>query len=84
MSDAVLVAIITGICAVLGQWLITRAQAAKTRIDDAVRDKGIEDRLSALEHKIDIHNGYAEKFSEIGADIAVIKNDIKTLYKERN
>lgn len=84
MSDTVLVAIITGICAVLGQWLITRAQAAKTRIDDAVRDKGIEDRLSALEHKIDIHNGYAEKFSEIGADIAVIKNDIKTLYKERN
>lgn len=84
MSDAVLVAIITGICAVLGQWLITRAQAAKTRIDDAVRGKGIEDRLSALEHKIDIHNGYAEKFSEIGADIAVIKNDIKTLYKERN
>lgn len=84
MSDAVIVAIITGICAVLGQWLITRAQAAKTRIDDAVRDKGIEDRLSALERKIDIHNGYAERFSEIGADIAVIKNDIKTLYKEQN
>lgn len=84
MSDAVIVAIITGICAVLGQWLITRAQAAKTRIDDAVRDKGIEDRLSALERKIDIHNGYAERFAEIGSDIAVIKNDIKTLYKERN
>ena len=84
MSDAVIVAIITGICAVLGQWLITRAQAAKTRIDDAVRDKGIEYRRSALERKIDIHNGYAERFSEIGADIAVIKNDIKTLYKEQN
>ena len=82
MSDAVIVAIITGICAVLGQWLITRAQAAKSRIDDAVRDKGIEDRLSALERKIDIHNGYAERFAEIGSDIAVIKNDIKTLYNK--
>ena len=82
MSDAVIVAIITGVCAVVGQWLISRAQAAKQKIDDAVRDKGIEDRLSALERKIDIHNGYAERFAEIGADIAVIKNDIKTLYKE--
>ena len=83
MSDAVTVAIITGVCAVVGQWLISRAQAAKQKIDDAVRDKGIEDRLSALERKIDIHNGYAEKFAEIGSDIAVIKNDIKTLYKEK-
>lgn len=82
MSDAVLVAIITGVCAVVGQWLISHAQAAKRKIDDAVRDKGIEDRLSALERKIDIHNGYAERFAEIGSDIAVIKNDIKTLYKE--
>lgn len=83
MSDAVTVAIITGVCAVVGQWLISRAQAAKQKIDDAVRDKGIEDRLSALERKIDIHNGYAERFAEIGSDIAVIKNDIKTLYKEK-
>lgn len=83
MSDAVLVAIITGVCAVVGQWLISHAQAEKRKIDDAVRDKGIEDRLSALERKIDIHNGYAERFAEIGSDIAVIKNDIKTLYKEK-
>lgn len=82
MSDAVLVAIITGVCAVVGQWLISHAQAEKRKIDDAVRDKGIEDRLSALERKIDIHNGYAERFAEIGSDIAVIKNDIKTLYNK--
>lgn len=81
MSDAVIVAIITGVCAVFGQWLITRQQTAKRKIDDAVRDAKLEDRISALEHKIDIHNGYAEKFSAIGTDIAVIKNDIKTLYK---
>lgn len=81
MSDAVIVAIITGVCAVFGQWLITRQQTAKRKTDDAVRDARLEDRIQALERKIDIHNGYAEKFSEIGTDIAVIKNDIKTLYK---
>ena len=81
MSEEIIIAIITGACAVLGQWLISRQQTAKRKIDEAVRDQKLEDRISALEKKIDIHNGYAEKFSEIGTDIAVIKNDIKTLYK---
>ena len=83
MSNEVIVAIITGACAVFGQWLISRQQAQKRKIDEAVRDAKLEDRLKSVEKKIDIHNGYAERFAEIGADIAVIKNDIKTLYKER-
>ena len=81
MSEAVIVAIITGAFAVIGQWLISRQQTAKRKTEDAVRDARQEDRLTAIERKIDIHNGYAEKFAEIGTDIAVIKNDIKTLYK---
>ena len=81
MTEGIIIAIITGLFAVLGQWLISRQQTAKRKIDEAKRDQKLEDRISALEHKIDIHNGYAEKFSEIGTDIAVIKNDIKTLYK---
>ncbi len=83
MSETVLVAIITGICAVFGQWLITRQQAAKRRIDEAVRDAKLDDRLAGVERRLDEHNNYASKFSEIQTDIAVIKNDIKTLYKER-
>ena len=79
MSETIIVAIITGACAVFGQWLITRQQTAKRKTDDAVRDARLEDRIQALERKIDIHNGYAEKFSEIGTDIAVIKNEIKNL-----
>ena len=81
MTEGIIIAIITGACAVVGQWLISRQQTAKRKIDEAVRDQKLEDRISALERKIDIHNGYAEKFAEIGTDIAVIKNDIKTLYK---
>ncbi len=83
MSETVLVAIITGICAVFGQWLITRQQAAKRRIDEAVRDAKLDDRLAGVERRLDEHNNYASKFSEIQTDIAVIKNDIKTLYKGR-
>ena len=79
LSDVVIVAIITGICSVLGQWLISRNAAEKQKVEDAVRDARLEDRIKAVERKLDIHNGYAEKFSEIGTDIAVIKTELKAL-----
>lgn len=84
MSEGVLIALITGLCAVVGQWLISRSENEKRKVEDAVRDARLEDRLKSVEKKLDVHNGYAEKFSEIQTDIAVIRNDIKTLYKERN
>ena len=77
MSDPVLVAFITGICAVIGQWLISRSQNEKRKVDDAVRDARQEDRLARIENQLKIHNSYAEKFGEIQTDIAVIKNDLK-------
>ena len=76
MSDVVIVAIITGICSV-GQWLISRSANEKRKIEEAVRDARLEDRLASVERKLDEHNGYASRFAEIGQDIAVIKNDIK-------
>lgn len=79
MSDVVIVAIITGLCSVVGQWLISRNAAEKRRTEDAVRDARQEDRLTAIERKLDIHNGYAERFSEIGTDIAVIKTEIRAI-----
>jgi len=83
MSDAVIVAIITGVCAVFGQFLISRAQAKSRNIEEAKRDQKQEDRLARIEEQLRIHNSYAERFAEIQTDIAVIKNDIKTLYKDR-
>ena len=82
MSDVIVVAIITGICSVVGQWLITRQQSQKRKVDDAVRDARLEDRLKSVERKLDEHNGYASRFNEIGIDIAVIKNELKNLHKE--
>ncbi len=79
MSDPVLIALITGLCAVVGQWLISRSQNEKRKVDDAIRDARLEDRLRSVEKKLDEHNGYAKRFGEISTDIAVIKNDIKHL-----
>ena len=83
MSEAVLIAIITGVCAVLGQCLISRQQTTKRKVDDAVRDAKLDDRLAGVEKRLDEHNRYAARFAEIQTDIAVIKNDIKTLYKTK-
>lgn len=84
VSDVVIVAIITGVCSVVGQWLISRSANEKRKVDEAVRDARLEDRLKSVEKKLDEHNGYAARFAEIQTDIAVIKNDIKTLYRKEN
>ena len=83
MSDIVIVAIITGICSVIGQWIISHNANEKRKIEDAVRDARLDDRLVGVEKRLDAHNKYAQKFGEIQTDIAVIKNDIKILYKEK-
>jgi len=36
-------------------------------------------RLQQIEKKLDIHNGYAEKFGEITADIKLIQKDVEYL-----
>lgn len=68
--------IITGLFAVLGQWFISVNQNRKKTIEDAKRDQRLEDRLSAVEKKIDIHNGYAQHFADIDKSIARIETKI--------
>ena len=79
MSDAVIVALITGLCAVVGQWLISRGQAEKKREEDVERDTRLDERMKGIERRLDMHNKYAEKFGEIQTDIAVIKNEIRNI-----
>lgn len=58
------------------------ARDAEREKAEAVRDAKLEMWIQSVNKKLDLHNGYAERFSEIGTDIAVIKNDIKTLYRK--
>ena len=83
MDNTIIVALITGVCAVIGQWIISRQDRKKKTMNDAVRDARLDDRLKEVERRLDEHNNYASKFGDIAVDIAVIKNDIKTLYKEK-
>lgn len=68
MSDVIIVAIITGICSVIGQWLISRE-----------REIRLDERLKSVEKKLDEHNGYAKKFESIQIDIAKISTKLENV-----
>ena len=81
MSDVVLAALIGAIASIIVNVITANNARKKRAVDEAVRETKLDNRLESIEHKLDIHNGYAEKLGGIQVDIAVIKNDIKTLYR---
>lgn len=67
--------LITGVFAVIGQYIITNKKSKEQEIKDAVRDQKTEDRLERIEDKLDEHNGYAKRFEEI--EKAIVKIETK-------
>lgn len=67
--------IITGVFAVIGQYIITNKKSKEQEIKDAVRDQKTDDRLERIEDKLDEHNGYAKRFEEI--EKAIVKIETK-------
>ena len=83
--ESIIVAIITGVLAVFGAYVGNVAISRKKSREDAIRDAERETRqvvrLDRLEKKVDEHNGYAQKFEEIGKDIAIIKTELEFIRK---
>lgn len=89
MSEVVIAALIGAAASIIVNLITIIGQNNKRKTEEAVKDERLENRLKNIEGKLDTHNGYAEKLgeiqksvSQIDKDIAVIKNDIKTLYKQ--
>lgn len=68
MSEVIIVALITGICSVLGQWLISREREAR-----------LDERLKGVEKRLDTHNNYAEKIGQIQIDLSALATEIKNI-----
>lgn len=84
----IIVALITGLCAVFGQYLISQKKTRDDEIKDAQREQKQLDRLDSIDEKfkivdkkLDEHNGYAEKFASVSTSIVEIKKDIEYLKK---
>jgi len=74
---------ITGIFAIIGQYIISNRKAKEQEIKDVVRDQKTDDRLARIEEnqirqekKLDEHNGYAKRFEEIEKAIVKIETKI--------
>lgn len=78
MEQSIIVALITGVCAVIGQWLIARENKRKSDTEQAVKDALMEQRLDRIEGKIDEHNGYAKRFEEVSVAIAELRTELHT------
>lgn len=79
----IITALITGICAVIGQYIISRRNRKDADVKRQIAEAKREDWESRIEKKIDIHNGYATKFGDISVELAEIKTEIKNI-KERS
>ena len=77
METAVIVAIITGLCSVIGQWLIARQNKAKSDTERAVHDAIMQERLDGIMKRLDEHNNYAAKFAATAERLARIEQRLE-------
>lgn len=78
--------IITAIASIIGAYLAVRKSTQEQEIKNAQREQRQSDRLdridekiSSLEKKVDIHNGYAEKLGDISISMTAMSKDIEYL-----
>ena len=76
--ESIIVAIITGLCAVIGQYLIARENKRKADTEQAVKDALMSQRLDSIERKLDEHNGYAQRFEEVAVSLAELRTELHT------
>lgn len=79
METSIIVAIITGIFAVLGQYLIAKQNKKISDTERAVKDALMQQRLDIIEQKLDEHNGYAQKFAETAERLARVEQKLEDM-----
>lgn len=82
MSEAVVIALITGGVTLSCNLLANHSARKKDAIDRAVAHQKIEDRLDILEKKVDEHNNYGKKFGEASQALVSIQKDVEWLKKK--
>lgn len=79
MTEAIVAALIAAAASIFGSFLMYR-KSSKDQIEKMARsEQRTLDRLEAIEKKLDIHNGYAEKFGDIQISIAEIRTELKSI-----
>lgn len=77
MTEAIIVAIITGLFAIIGQYMVARSQNKQRDITEAKREQQLLDRLDRLEEKVNLHNNVIERTYELEKKVAVIEQKVE-------
>lgn len=88
IETAVITAIITGLCGVIGQYMMLqkskREEDAKQQVKDALMEARLdrlEEKLDAAIDRIDEHNGLADRFKDACNSFNVIIAELRTELK---
>jgi short-subunit dehydrogenase len=82
MSDAIIVALITGGMTLIGTVFANYSMRKKDGIQQARREQKLDDRLDRLEAKVEEHNNYGKKFGEASQTLTAIQKDIEWLKRK--
>ena len=82
MSDAIIVALITGGVTLSVNLLANWSARKKDAIEQARREQKLDDRLDRLEAKVEEHNNYGKKFGEASQALTAIQKDIEWLKRK--
>ena len=75
MNDAVIIAVITAVATITGQYILSKSQHDK---DNAV----MEERLEGIKQRLDTHNNYAEKIGSLAEDMGEVKVSMAEMKKD--
>lgn len=79
MTEGIIIAIVAGCFSTLGTIIVQANTKRKRDIENAVRDAKLDMQLDDIIKRLDIHNGYAEKFGDIEKSVVEICTEIKQL-----
>ena len=84
LTEAIIISIITAISTIAGSWLINRKEHHKDAINRAKREQFVDSNITLIQKKLDEHNHYAQRFSEIEKSIVRIDTTLLSIVKERS
>lgn len=76
MTEAIIVAIITGLFAILGQYMVAKSQNKQRAVEEAKREQQILDRIDRLEEKVMLHNNVVERTYALEKEVAVLEEKV--------
>ena len=77
MNATIIGGLITAIGAIICQILINKSNREKQKLDEAVREAKLDDKLERIEERLDEHNNYAAKIGAMEQSLLLIQQDIK-------